>query len=404
MRKNLFGLLVVSLALALIQPNAIASVKPGTICKKLGQTSTTSGFKYTCIKSGKKLVWNKGVAVKKPTPIPVPTPTATPTPTPSATPTATPTASPTASPIPKAPISFDDLVENYEGIAYEAWRKSREKLISSTRTNISLKMVIGPTTELTYKEPMIPIDLITRMYSGYAKQQEVRYLAFNFADRDWAVNEMETFLPNSGSQWIKFTACRTKETCWGGGAFHDGGSKYLVVVAVGFFDLNHTSGTLDAHEFTHIIQQMVMGKGRPATEFIFDPWPPTWYWEGQAQFAQHASVYHDSFSTYMAQRRSSSSELFSDPAFTSQHIEKYFVFNAPADWQSNYSRWRQYDLGGMFVEILTALKGPDATMEMWKLASTGVIFPVAFERVYGISYAKALPIMAKAIALQLGRN
>jgi len=76
------------------------------------------------------------------------------------------------------------------------------------------------------------------MYSGYAKQQEVRYLAFNFADRDWAVNEMETFLPNSGSQWIKFTACRTKETCWGGGAFHDGGSKYLVVVALVLADVN----------------------------------------------------------------------------------------------------------------------------------------------------------------------
>jgi hypothetical protein len=58
----------------------------------------------------------------------------------------------------------------------------------------------------------------------------------------------------------------------------------------------------------------------------------------------------------------------------------------------------------MFVEILTALKGTDATMEMWKLAGTGMNFPVAFEKVYGISYAKALPIMAKAIALQLGRS
>jgi hypothetical protein len=265
-------------------------------------------------------------------------------------------------------------------------------------------MVIGPTTELTFKQPMIPIDLTTRLYAGYVKQQEVRYLAFNFADREWAVNEMETFLPNSGSQWITYTACQTKETCWGGGAFHDGGNKFLIVVAVGIFDTNHTSGTLDAHEFTHIIQQMNMGKGRPAQEFIYDPWPPTWYWEGQAHFAQHASVYHDSYSSYVREKRMTASQLFSDPVFTSQHIEKYFVFNAPADWQANYSRWRQYDLGAMFVEILTALKGPDATMEMWKLAGTGMNFPVAFEKVYGISYAKALPIMAKAIALQLGRS
>jgi hypothetical protein len=58
----------------------------------------------------------------------------------------------------------------------------------------------------------------------------------------------------------------------------------------------------------------------------------------------------------------------------------------------------------MFVEILTALKGPNSTMEMWRIASTGVDFKTAFERVYGMPFDKALPIMAKAIALELGHN
>ena len=85
-------LLATSLAFAFIQPIATAAVKPGDACKKVGQTSTSSGIKYTCVKSGKKLVWNKGVAVKKPTPTPTPTPVEpTPTPTPTATPTPTPT-------------------------------------------------------------------------------------------------------------------------------------------------------------------------------------------------------------------------------------------------------------------------------------------------------------------------
>ena len=91
-------------------------------------------------------------------------------------------------------------------------------------------------------------------------------------------------------------------------------------------------------------------------------------------------------------------------AFNSEHIRKYFVFNAPEDWQNNYQRWQQYDLGAMFVEVLTAIKGPDATMQMWKLAKDGIKFEEAFETVYGTPYSKALPIMAKAIALQLGRN
>jgi hypothetical protein len=58
----------------------------------------------------------------------------------------------------------------------------------------------------------------------------------------------------------------------------------------------------------------------------------------------------------------------------------------------------------MFIEILTALKGPASTMEVWKLTGTGLKFTDAFEKVYGISFEKALPIMSKAIALQLGRS
>ena len=74
MRKRFLVLLTVTLTLGLLQPIATAAPKPGTACKKVGQTSTSAGVKYTCIKSGKKLVWNKGVALKKSEPAPVPTP------------------------------------------------------------------------------------------------------------------------------------------------------------------------------------------------------------------------------------------------------------------------------------------------------------------------------------------
>jgi hypothetical protein len=62
MRKLLVLLLAISLVG--ITP-AQASIKPGAKCKKAGVTATASGKKFTCIKSGGKLVWNKGVAIKK---------------------------------------------------------------------------------------------------------------------------------------------------------------------------------------------------------------------------------------------------------------------------------------------------------------------------------------------------
>jgi len=63
MRKVLAVLIAVSL-LGVAPANA-ATVKAGTKCSKYKATTTVKGMKYTCIKSGNKLVWSKGVAVKK---------------------------------------------------------------------------------------------------------------------------------------------------------------------------------------------------------------------------------------------------------------------------------------------------------------------------------------------------
>jgi hypothetical protein len=72
-RKSHLALAIVVL-LSLSSPVYAAAPKAGSKCTKVGQTSTSAGIKYTCVKSGKKLVWNKGVALKKAEPAPVPTP------------------------------------------------------------------------------------------------------------------------------------------------------------------------------------------------------------------------------------------------------------------------------------------------------------------------------------------
>jgi hypothetical protein len=62
MRKVLAILIAVSLLG--IAP-AQAATKPGGKCTKAGTTVNSAGKKFTCISSGGKLVWNKGVAIKK---------------------------------------------------------------------------------------------------------------------------------------------------------------------------------------------------------------------------------------------------------------------------------------------------------------------------------------------------
>jgi len=84
--------------------SAATNPKAGATCTKVGKTAIYKGKKFTCVKSGKKLIWNKGVVVlvvkPSPTPTPIKTPITTPSPTPSIPPLATPTPSPSASSTP----------------------------------------------------------------------------------------------------------------------------------------------------------------------------------------------------------------------------------------------------------------------------------------------------------------
>ena len=75
-KGSLAKVILFSLALTLIPITAFSAQKitPGGACKVLKQKVVYLNKSYTCSKSGKKLVWNKGVAIVMPTPSPTPTP------------------------------------------------------------------------------------------------------------------------------------------------------------------------------------------------------------------------------------------------------------------------------------------------------------------------------------------
>ncbi len=50
----------------LSSPHSSASVKPGSKCTKAGKTEIFGEKKFTCVKSGKKLIWNSGKKVSQP--------------------------------------------------------------------------------------------------------------------------------------------------------------------------------------------------------------------------------------------------------------------------------------------------------------------------------------------------
>jgi hypothetical protein len=368
MRKHL-RLVALLIPMVLVASNSYAAVRTGANCAKAGIKKVESGLTYTCVKSGKKLVWDKGVVVMT---------------------------------YPAGPTSFDDLVENWRGISHAAWSKSSAVIKASSAKAPAFTFIKGPNTVLQYKDPAKAFDLVARLYTGFSSASDATVMSFNYADREWAQAKMKELQPNSTYQWITYTACATKETCWGGGMFTDEAAKGLLVLTTEVVDLNHISGTLEAHEYTHAVQQNQMKRPQPWPPV--DTWPPTWYLEGQANFSQNAAIYYQSFEQYFSNRRAVSQGLFSNKIVNSQWIEQYFSTDPLSVAFNEYDRYRQYDLGGMLVEVLTAIKGPASTMEVWKLCGTGLKFNEAFEKVYGASFDSVLPKISKAIALELGRS
>lgn len=62
MRKSL-RVVALSVPLFLIAPNSYAGVKAGSACSKLGSKVLSVSKTFTCVKSGKKLVWDSGVLI-----------------------------------------------------------------------------------------------------------------------------------------------------------------------------------------------------------------------------------------------------------------------------------------------------------------------------------------------------
>ena len=60
MKKILAQAITVTFLVSFFSSLAFGAVKSGATCNKEGSTSILSGKKFTCVKSGKKLVWDKG--------------------------------------------------------------------------------------------------------------------------------------------------------------------------------------------------------------------------------------------------------------------------------------------------------------------------------------------------------
>jgi len=362
---------------------ASAAIKSGSVCSKLNMVSIDNGFRYTCIQSRKKLVWSKGVRV----------------------PVITPTKSTTAEP--KEITGFQDAIERPQEVSYWAWKKSSSQVLSNKSKGPLLELLVGPNTKLSYPNPSIAFDAVTRLYPDFRKPKKIYAIYYSYKDIKWAQGKYKTIYPEAQGQEAK-NSCQKIEFCWGAsGTINKAGDGVLLAaVMTSNPDINHTSGTLEAHEYAHILQiGSFYGTPNQSQAMCcikaFTPW---WFVEGGAEFSQIAAIYSSSFNNYTRDRKVWARDLLEnrEKKFTEAWIANFIKPPNTKIWMDSDTQWHLYDLGMLVSEIFTAIKGPAINIQIFKDISDGMTYEESFEKHFGVKWTDAVPLLAKSISKLTG--
>ena len=392
--------LLVALILTLIPITAFSAQKitPGSTCKVYKQKITNQNKVYTCIKSGNKLVWNKGIPVKKPTPTPTPTPTPAPRPTPTPTPTQS------VKPVIVNEIAKKafELIQSAKGqntnlaLTYQVGKSIPNDLAEVVKRNVESASRIyslfldssRPVIIHVYSEKDLP-SMVDR--SIFHNRQDLQFFA------DWWAKDPSTLNSSFGypGSFLKDDCSLSiPNQC----IFRSGhaGVAYPSRATAKTLDLFNLA--VAPHELFHVIQDFYRYKGEPAyyvTEEVKDISMPSIFREGGATFMEMAGSYEDF-------EQSESVFKVAKKWMMSEYSKEINALSTPEDVSSLMVKLekgdrspRSYALGAVFHEWLLTTHGLDKFVSLTKSHSIEKQFTQVFSEIYGMTlveaYTKAAP-------------
>jgi hypothetical protein len=262
------------IAVLMIPTATWAAVKPmpGNSCNKIGSVQISGGFKFTCIKSGKKTVWNNGVRITgKPS-------------------TASNSKNPTQTPTPFSSPSISASLRKLQNIWQEINQIKNEKTVPS----LALDIRYSPNVNQTYAKSVLGGMSGAAQFwqSQFLPEKPFPVLVFSEKDENWYRNQLIEFgigteFVNQKVEQYKTQAKRTgsKMNAAGLNGYQnvnwfefnfgtDFGTKNLGPDAR-LFELG--SLKVGPHEYTHAVQsKLVDGQ---SSDYM-----PCWFIEGGAEF------------------------------------------------------------------------------------------------------------------------
>ena len=353
MRKRLIALLVITPLLFSSQlSTSHAAAKAGAKCAKAGITEVVKDKSYTCVKTGKKLVWNKGVKGVK-----------------------------------VAPISLT----------------RREKAFSEVKRVYDLSSSYQPTVEYIFAsdapqnfaeviKEVIPIS--ARFWSSEFKPTtEFPIILGSPASVEWVNDELKRYglvLPRHARESITNQGENAgkgdvEKSSRGAVTYYVIGKENDRSIKAG--NVINQRGFV-AHEYVHAVAISIIGHRQKGI--------PGWSVEGSAQYygiaiaalmAEQPNAMMNRISTEQLSYLPRQEGKLIPHSLNKDDLYKTVITmeqGGPTCWEPKYLC---YTAGFLFTEVLVADHGHDKFVDWWKL-SRKKNWEVAFEEVYGIQIDK----------------
>lgn len=369
MRKGVIGLSLL-LVFSLIPAYSATPPKAGSVCSKQGTTKTYQGKKFTCIKSGKKFVWNKGVEVKSKT--------ATDTQTPSG----------------KSPIDDD--------YAQRAVRSVAMQLKSSNSPNLKIDLMVANDSNKYFVE----LGPATLMQSGrfwnnfYSPNKAIPVVIAPTSSFDWLREQLAVYsysLPQWRYDQLKNMQSQSMQLDVDVNPSTDSVIYFVVGKDVSWLNPTFVK-TMVTHEYVHSVQ---VGLLKVRNGLI-----PCWSTEGSAVFYGNAITAAESTefeSEYLKLRNNWLDNLNFRTAILGKSESELLglLQKSESDFKVCAEPLRLgYSAGSLMTEILVAVHGHQKFVQWW-IQSRDRDWKKAFEDVFGIKVENfylnmAIPYMLKA--------
>ena len=362
-RGSLTKALLTGLAIALIPITAVSAQKvtPGSTCKVLNQKVVNLNKTYSCIKSGNKLVWNKGVSKSTST---LPT---------------------------DIPISIDNL--DLKGVPQKAYDNVIKVLKSRPRADYEPTKFIGPNVkQARVDQELSGLERAIDLWAPYFQPDKFQVVYVVKGDEEW-IEKKSTELGLSsmlrpGETWSDnmktYTPCNSAAA----------GVANQIPTFVQCLAAPYSGGYKQTgpHEYTHLFQQSYGG-----SKMYRIPW----YTEGSASYFGWTLGFYISNLNFIERENwlrslyfNMDNEAKSD--FKSKDMQRFktrMKMLIPSANQSiaNASYWA----GGLATEALVALQGFDKFVEFTKNIQTNSDMSSLLKKTYGFNeeyfYEKLAP-------------